>query len=309
VTGRLAAIDLGTNSTRLLVAEPSRGTAVGFTTLERRMTITRLGQGVDVARELAPEAVDRTLAVLREYRAVMDALGVERTRITATSAARDSANHDEFFARVEEVVGVAPELLSGDEEGRLSFDGATAELDAADGPFVVVDIGGGSTEIAVGTSSCDASLSLDIGCVRMTEQFLRHDPPGADELSACLSVVEAYLEDAQRELPGIAEARTFVGLAGTVTTVAAVEIGLAEYDRDAIHHFRLTHTAAEDVFRTLATEPRARRLHNPGLEPGRADVIVGGCCILVSLFRQFGFEECLVSEADILDGLTRSLLP
>jgi len=304
---RVAAIDCGTNSTRLLIAESSDD-ARGFTILDRRMRITRLGQGVNATKMLAPEAIERTAAVLREYRAAMDELGVERVRITATSAARDAANRDDFFLVAKEIVGVEPELLSGDEEARLSFRGATADLDPADGPFLIVDIGGGSTEFVVGTTEPEAALSVDIGCVRITEQELHHDPPLAEELSIALSLIDAYLDDVDREVPGASEARTFVGLAGTITTVAAVEIGLAEYDRERIHHFHLTHAAAEDVFRTLATESHDDRLGNPGLDPGRADVIVAGCCILVAIFRHWGFDECLVSEADILDGLALSLL-
>lgn len=296
----VAAIDCGTNSTRLLVSEAGRS-------IERLMRITRLGQGVDATGRLATEAIDRTTAVLTEYREVMDRHGVERVRMTATSAARDAENRDVFFAAAEAVVGTRPELLSGSEEGRLSFAGATADLDPADGPFLVVDIGGGSTEFAVGTDECEGALSIDIGCVRMTEKFLEHDPPRPDELSGCLSVVQTYLDDVLRELPAAAEAKTFVGLAGTVSTVAAVELGLAAYDRDAIHHVELSHAAVEDVFRTLATETREQRLANPGMEEARADVIVGGCCILVKLMRHYGLATCLVSEADILDGLVASI--
>jgi exopolyphosphatase/guanosine-5'-triphosphate,3'-diphosphate pyrophosphatase len=247
------------------------------------------------------------VAVLREYREVMDRHGVERVRITATSAARDAENRDEFFDAAEAIVGARPELLSGLEEGRLSFAGATADLDPADGPFLVVDIGGGSTEFAVGTTECEGALSVDMGCVRLTEKFLEHDPPRPDELTSALSVVQIELEDVARELPAVLEARTFVGLAGTVSTVAAVELGLAEYDRSAVHHFVLTRDAVEDVFRTLATETRAQRLANPGMEEARADVIVGGCCVLVKLMRHWGLDECLVSESDILDGLVASM--
>src|SRR5262249_26804552 len=161
-------------------------------TLDRRMRITRLGEGVDANRALAPTAIDRTLAVLREYRGVLDEFGVSRVRMTATSAARDSANRDEFFSAVESVIGSPPEVLTGDAEARLSFDGATADVDGAAGPFLVADIGGGSTEFAFGSAGCEAARSVDIGCVRVTEQFLHHDPPRADELSACLSVVQSY---------------------------------------------------------------------------------------------------------------------
>ncbi|HEV3227443.1 MAG TPA: Ppx/GppA phosphatase family protein [Acidimicrobiales bacterium] len=303
----VAAIDCGTNSTRLLIAERTSA-GRGFTILDRRMRITRLGQGVNATKVLAPEAIERTAAVLREYRAAMDDHGVDRVRITATSAARDAANREDFFSVAREIVGVEPELLSGDEEARLSFRGATADLDPADGPFLIVDIGGGSTEFVVGTAEPQGALSVDVGCVRITEQELHHDPPKAEELSIALSIIDAYLDDVDREVPGVSDARVFVGLAGTITTVAAVEIGLAEYDRERIHHFHLTHKAAEDVFRTLATEGHDARLANPGLERERADVIVAGCCILVSIFRHWGFEECLVSEADILDGLVLSLL-
>ncbi|HET9610642.1 MAG TPA: Ppx/GppA phosphatase family protein [Acidimicrobiales bacterium] len=301
----IASLDLGTNSTRVLVARPAGGR---LDIVDRRNTITRLGQGVGATGRLADEAVERTLACLRGYREVLDAHGVERLRAAATSAARDAANRDEFFDAVEQVVGVRPELLSGDVEGRMSFLGATGDLDHGLGPFLIVDIGGGSTEFIVGTDRVEGVISVDVGCVRLTEKFLDHDPPLPEELSACLSLVDAHLDDVVREVPAVAEARTLVGLAGTITTVAAVEIGLATYDRDRIHHFRLTRDAAEDVFRTLATESRAERLHNPGLEEARADVIVGGCCVLVALFRRFGFDEMIVSEADILDGLALSLI-
>ena len=301
----IASVDLGTNSTRILVGRP---TGAGLEILDRRTTITRLGQGVGASGRLAPEAVERTLDCLRGYREILDRHGVERVRVAATSASRDAANRDEFFGAVEALIGTRPELLSGDEEGRLSFRGATGELDPASGPFLVVDIGGGSTEFIVGTDRVEGVMSVDIGCVRLTEKFLLHDPPQPEELSACISLTDAYLDDVVREIPAAAEARTLVGLAGTVTTVAAVEIGLETYDRDRIHHFHLSHEAAEDVFRTLATESRADRLHNPGLEEARADVIVGGCCVLVALFRRLGFDEMIVSEADILDGLALSLL-
>ena len=272
------------------------------------MRITRLGQGVDRTGRLDAGAIERTVAVLREFRTVMDGHGVGAVRMTATSAARDAANRDAFLAAAEAAIGVRPELLSGEEEGRLSFVGATTGLDRRLGPFLVVDIGGGSTEFSYGTDTCEATLSLDMGCVRFTEKYLEHDPPRPEELVAALSVAEAFVDDVPQAIPQVGEARTFVGLAGTVTTAAAVEIGLATYDRDRIHHFVLTKAAAEDVFRTLATEPRADRLHNPGLEEARADVIVGGMCVLVTIMRRLGLEECLVSEADILDGLAMSLL-
>ena len=297
----VAAIDCGTNSTRLLISD-------GAHPLERLNRITRLGKGVDTTGRLEPEAIERTLAVLREYRDLMDRHGVERVRTAATSASRDAANRADFFDPATEILGAVPELLSGEEEAQLSFNGATAELDPTGGPYLVVDIGGGSTEFAVGAASLEQSISIDVGCVRMTEKYLHHDPPQPEELSNCLSEVQLYLDDVLRSVPLAGTAARFVGLAGTITNVAAIEQGLMTYDPERIHHFELSKAAAEDVFRTLAIEPLADRLHNPGLDPGRADVIVGGCCVLVSIYRYFGFESCLVSEADILDGLVASLL-
>jgi exopolyphosphatase/guanosine-5'-triphosphate,3'-diphosphate pyrophosphatase len=305
---RLAAIDMGTNSTRLLVAEGDGAGAAGpLTTVERHMHITRLGQGVNATRRLHPDAIERTLSVLRKYRDVMDATGVEGVRATATSAARDAANREELLLPAAEILGATVELLSGDEEGRLTFLGATTGLDAP-APHLVVDIGGGSTEFTVGTGIPEGTMSVDVGCVRLTEAWLQSDPPAPEELSQALSVVQAYLDDVDRLLPAAGQAHTLIGTAGTVTTVAAVEIGLAEYDPEVLHHFRLTREAAEDVFRTLATEAAADRRHNPGLEAGRVDVIVGGAAVLVAVMRHWAFEEMIVSEADILDGLIRSQL-
>lgn len=306
---RAAAVDIGTNSTRLLVAEieSRRGELVTF---ERRQTITRLGEGVHATRRLGSDAIERTLAALREYRDVIDGLGgLDRVRATATSAARDAVNREDFFLRVAAVLGTEPELLSGDEEAELSFLGATTGLAGiASAPYLVVDIGGGSTEFVVGTDRPDALRSVDIGCVRLTEAWLHSDPPSAEELSEAVHVAREHVADVVREVPEVKAARTLVGLAGTVSTIAAVEQGLARYERERIHHFRLTRAAAEDVFRTLATEPAARRRHNPGLEAGRVDVIVGGAVIVVAALRTLGFDELLVSEADILDGLVRSVV-
>jgi exopolyphosphatase/guanosine-5'-triphosphate,3'-diphosphate pyrophosphatase len=298
----VAAIDCGTNSTRLLITDD------GGHPLDRRMHITRLGAGVDATGRLSADAIDRTLAVLREYREAMDARGVQKVRMTATSAARDASNREAFFGPAAEIVGTAPELLTGSQEGRLSFVGATAELSPTDDIFLVVDIGGGSTELAVGSNEPEGVWSMDVGCVRLTEKFLHHDPPHAEELADAIAHVRDHLEDAVLAVPAFRDATRMLGLAGTVTTVAAVEQGLAEYDRDRIHHFWLTRPAAEDVFRTLATETRADRIFNPGLEEARADVIVGGCIVLVSVLRFFDLPGCLVSEADILDGLALSLL-
>jgi exopolyphosphatase/guanosine-5'-triphosphate,3'-diphosphate pyrophosphatase len=304
---RVAAVDIGTNSARLLVADrDGTGRDAKLRPVERRTQITRLGQGVDRERRLHPDAIERTLATLRTYRAVMDDLGVELVRATATSASRDSSNRDEFFDPAEAVLGVRPELLAGDEEARLEFLGATADLDVP-GPYLLVDVGGGSTEFIAGTDTPSGLCSIDIGCVRLTEQYLHSDPPSPEELSQAVSVVRDQLADVDRLVPGAAAARTLIGTAGTVWTMAAIELGVDAARSDRIDHFRLTHAAAEDVFRTLATEPTSRRRHNPGLEPGRVDVIVGGAIVVVSAMRHWNFDEMLVSEADILDGLARTV--
>ncbi|MGI9577052.1 MAG: exopolyphosphatase [Microthrixaceae bacterium] len=299
---RVGAIDCGSNSTRLLISD-------GASTTERLMRVTRLGAGVDATGALGGEGVQRTLEVLREYRTEMDRHGVVGVRVAATSAVRDADNSEDFLAPAQDILGVRPEILSGAEEAELSFRGATGDLPASGGPYLVVDIGGGSTEFALGSSEVESADSVQMGCVRMTEKHLRSDPPAPEELTNCLAEVEYHLDAVLRNHPMMTAATTFVGLAGTVTNVAAVELGLPEYDPDAVHHFELTKPAVEDVFRTLATEALADRVHNPGLERARADVIVGGLCVLVGIMRQWGFERCLVSEADILDGLVASQLP
>jgi exopolyphosphatase/guanosine-5'-triphosphate,3'-diphosphate pyrophosphatase len=304
---RFASVDMGTNSTRVLVAEATGGRLDPLLALDRRMTITRLGQGVGKTGRLHPDAVERTLTVLRGYREVMDSLGVTRVRATATSAARDAANRDDLVGPATEILGTAPEVITGHEEGHLTFLGATAGLNEP-GPYLVVDIGGGSTEFVYGSDQPEGAISIDVGCVRLTEAYLHSDPPAPEELSAAISVVGDHLADVDRALPAAAGAKTLIGVAGTVTTVAAVEMGLPAYDPERIHGFRLTREAAEDVFRTLATETAAQRRHNPGLEAERVDVIVGGTVVLVSVLRHYDCDEMLVSEADILDGLIRSML-
>jgi exopolyphosphatase/guanosine-5'-triphosphate,3'-diphosphate pyrophosphatase len=305
-TTNVAAIDCGTNSTRLLIADAATGA-----TILRRNTITRLGQDVDRTGRLAPEAIDRVATALEDYARDLDEHAVAPTdrRAIATSAARDAANPDDFLDRAEQILGVRPELLDGATEGRLSFDGATQDLDPDLGPYLVVDIGGGSTEFVTGHAGQPPTgvVSIDVGCVRITERFLHADPPDAGELSDALSIVRSHLDDVVRTVPSTLDAARLVGLAGTVTAMAAIEQGLHTYDRDKVHHFVLTRAAAEDVFRTVATEPRQRRRHNPGLEPDRVDVIVGGALVLVAVLRHFDFDECLVSESDILDGLVADL--
>jgi len=300
--GPVAVVDCGTNTTRLLITGGQEPAAV------RRSEITRLGRGVDATGSLDPSAVERTLECLREYRRAIDSHNPTAVKVIATSAVRDAANRSEFLQPAEAILQAVPEVLSGREEAETAFRGAVSQLDPAEGPYLVVDIGGGSTELSLGERRCTDALSLDIGSVRLTEKYIRHDPPLPEELSACLTVAELHLDDAVRAIPALGGPCRLVGVAGTITTVAAVELGLATYDRDRVHHFRLSKDAAEDIFRTLATEALADRVHNPGLHPGRADVIVAGVCILVRIMRYFDFAECLVSEADLLDGLALSLL-
>jgi exopolyphosphatase / guanosine-5'-triphosphate,3'-diphosphate pyrophosphatase len=305
-TGAVAAVDCGTNSTRLLVAGPSGGVKA------REMRITRLGEGVDQTRTLRPEAMERTFASLREFRSIMDAAGVVRTRLVATSAVRDAENGEAFLGPASEIVGQRAELLSGEEEGRLSYAGATADLPLGGGPVIVVDIGGGSTEIVTKVEDEVLSVSLDIGCVRLTERFLRGDPPTAGEVSDARGAIGRELDRGAREIPLLVEAdgsARLVGLAGTVSTLASLELELTRYDRDRIHHAVLTQEAVARWCEVLGTERIADRARRPGLPAGRQDVIFGGALVLHEVMCRFGLLECIVSEADILDGLVSSMLP
>jgi exopolyphosphatase / guanosine-5'-triphosphate,3'-diphosphate pyrophosphatase len=301
----LGALDCGTNSTRLLIVGPDGEI------LDRRMLVTRLGEGVDTNRKLSAEAIERTLAVLRDYRKSMDSHGVMRARMAATSAARDATNASEFLIAAKEVTGVEPELLSGVEEGSLSFRGATADLpDRSDVPELVVDIGGGSTELVVGVPGSDDSLrilSLDIGCVRLTERFLPSDPPSAEELSAARLAISAELTKARQSLGPVPAGGRVIGLAGTVSTLGSLALGVASYERERVHHTILTAEEVEVWLDKLASETSSARAVRPGMDPGRADVIVGGVLILSEVMAVFERSTCLVSEADILDGLVASL--
>lgn len=297
-----AAVDCGSHSTRLLIMR-------GDETLVREVELTKLGQGLDTHGALQPEAVERVYGAMRRYRSLLDEHGVDAQflRVAATAAARDASNGDEFIAEATSILGAPVEVLSGEMEGHLTFLGATRELDAADGPFLVIDIGGGSTEFAYGGDEFDAAISLDIGSVRLSDLYIESDPPSPEELSNCVTYVGTWLDDVDRELPQAHSAKTVVGVAGTISTAVAVEIGLLAYDRDQVHHFTLTREAAEDVFRTLATENREDRAFNPGLPAGRVDTIVGGMAILVRIMRHFDLQSLLASESDILDGLARSV--
>jgi exopolyphosphatase/guanosine-5'-triphosphate,3'-diphosphate pyrophosphatase len=290
-----AAVDCGTNSTRLLITGPE-GDVV------RRAVVTGLGRDAGPGG-LHPASVERTLAVLADFRAELDRHEVGCLRAVTTAAAREAPDGADFVEAAAGVLGVVPRLLTGAEEGRLAFAGAVADLPPAVDPYLLIDIGGGSTELVLGTDRAEDSVSLPMGSVRYTAEFLRCDPPAPEDLSALLSLVGLHLDDVRREHPGMAGEVAAVGVAGTITTVAAVEIGLMVYDPEVIHHFVLSRAAAEDVFRTLATEPLAARIHNPGLPRERADVIVAGCAVLVGIMRYFGLDRLVVSEHDLLDGV------
>ncbi len=300
---RVAAIDVGTNSTRLLVAE---GIADGFRPIDRRMTITRLGQGVDRSRLLAPDALQRTLATVADYAAACGEYEVEALRVTGTSAVRDARNRDEFMLGVRRLTGSEPELLSGEAEARATFLGATSDLPWS-GPALVIDIGGGSTELIFGESAPERLVSLDIGCVRMFEKHLLTDPPTQEELEALRAEARTVLADAARtlEVPGGTRA---VGVAGTLTQLATLKAGVPVYDPDITHHSVLSHGDVRSIARRLESLTYTQRKRVKGLEPGRADVIVSGAEILLGVMEAFDIPEVLVSERDILDGLVLGLL-
>ncbi|MCI0633513.1 MAG: DUF501 domain-containing protein [Actinobacteria bacterium] len=308
--GRLAAIDQGTNSTRLLVAEPRDD---GFEDLARDMVITRLGQGVERSGAIAPDALERTLEVIERYARRARALHARTIRVAATAAVRDASNADVFAGRVRELTGSDLEVISGEHEAALSFLGATNGLGDARSafggppPYLALDIGGGSTEFVVGSDRPVASTSTQIGSVRLTERFVRHDPPAADELGAMRESVAGILEQVRTSVP-VGDARTLVAVAGTSTTVQAIALGLDSYDPERIHRTRLGLADAERVLELLAEMSTAERAALPVMAPGRADVIVAGAVILVEVMRRFAFADALVSETDILDGLVLELL-
>ncbi|AOP45481.1 Ppx/GppA phosphatase family protein [Streptomyces lydicus] len=306
---RVAAVDCGTNSIRLLVADVSPETGE-LKELDRRMQIVRLGQGVDRTGRLAPEALERTFAACREYAAVIKSLGAEQVRFVATSASRDAENREDFVRGVVDILGVRPEVITGDQEAEFSFNGATKELlgraDLAR-PFLVVDIGGGSTEFVLGDEAVRAARSVDVGCVRMTERHLVHgdeftDPPTAGQVEAMKADIAAALDRAEETVP-LREAATLVGLAGSVTTVAGIALGLDHYDSDAIHHARIPLAKVREITEHLLSSTHAERAAIPVLHPGRVDVIAAGTLVLLSIMERTGAEEVVVSEHDILDGI------
>jgi exopolyphosphatase/guanosine-5'-triphosphate,3'-diphosphate pyrophosphatase len=304
---RVAALDCGTNSLRLLIADVDGDR---LSDVVRRMEIVRLGEGVDRTGRLSDAALGRTFGVLDSYADQIRSLGVERVRMVATSATRDAANRSVFVAGVQDRIGVEPDVVSGDGEAALSFDGATRELhgtSAFAAPYLVVDIGGGSTELVLGDDAGPrAAKSIDIGCVRMTERHLHDDPPTAAQVQAALADVDAALDEVATTVP-LHEARTLVGLAGTVTTVVALAIGLPAYDADRIHHSQVSAADVASVTSGLLAATRDERAALPVMHPGRVDVIGGGALILDAVVRHVGLDAVVASEHDILDGIAFSI--
>lgn len=318
-TARVAAVDCGTNSIRLLIADLDPATGA-FHELDRRMEIVRLGQDVDRTGRLAPEALERTFAACRTYAAAMREHGVppERTRFVATSASRDAENRDEFVRGVVGILGVEPEVITGDEEAQLSFTGATRELaaDAFAQPYLVADIGGGSTELVVGDDAgtgVRAARSVDVGCVRLTERHLVSDSgsgggggitetPTDAQITAIRADVNTALDETEKTVP-LTEARTLVGLAGTVTTLGGIALGLDTYDPGEIHHAHVSLDQVREITTRLLTATHDERAAIPVMHPGRVDVINAGALVLLTLMERVGAQEVVVSEHDILDGI------
>ncbi|MEO3757847.1 Ppx/GppA phosphatase family protein [Mycobacterium sp. B14F4] len=312
VTDRVGAIDCGTNSIRLLIADAAGGR---LHDVHREMRIVRLGQGVDATGQFAPDALARTRAALIAYAELMRDHGVARVRMVATSATRDAANRGVFFEMTADVLGaVVPgavaEVITGTEEAALSFRGAVDELDPAAGPFVVVDLGGGSTEVVLGAGDVEASHSADIGCVRLTERCLHSDPPTAAEIAAAREVAREGLAEAFHAVP-VEHARTWVGVAGTMTTLSALAQKMTTYDSDAIHLSQVPFGELLGVCDELIAMTRAQRAVLGPMHEGRVDVIGGGAIIVeelaAALGERAGIDELVVSEHDILDGIALSI--
>jgi len=305
---RVAAIDCGTNSIRLLVADIDLERST-LTDVDRRMEVVRLGQGVDRTGRLAPEALARTFAACDTYAEVVRLTGAEQVRFVATSATRDVENRDEFVAGVRDRFGVEPEVVTGDTEAELSFVGATRELAGSElqHPFLVLDIGGGSTELVLGEPGATpkASRSIDVGCVRMTERHLHDDPPTTDQVAGARADIEAAISLAGKTVP-LAEARTLVGLAGSVTTVAAMALDLPTYLPERIHHARIPATDVRRVADRLLAMTHDERAALSFMHPGRVDVIGAGALVLAVVLEHVPVDEVLVSEHDILDGIAWS---
>jgi exopolyphosphatase/guanosine-5'-triphosphate,3'-diphosphate pyrophosphatase len=300
---RVAAIDCGTNSIRLLIADIDGG---NFREVVRDMEIVRLGQGVDQTGQFHPDAIARTLAAVDKFAAEIAKRGVEKIRFCATSATRDATNRHLFVDGVRERLGIEPEVISGDEEAALSFAGAIKDLNPSDGPFLVVDIGGGSTEFVFGTSTVEAARSVNIGCVRMTERHFESDPASNQQIEAARIDIQAAIAQAAEVVP-ITKATTLVAVAGTATTVAAAALDLPEYDRYAIHLSRVSAQQTHDAATMFATKNREQRLALGYMHPGRVDVIAAGSLVLSEIVKATGAAEFVASESDILDGMAYSL--
>lgn len=304
---RVAAVDCGTNSIRLLVAELDAATGQQRD-LDRQMRIVRLGQDVDRTGRLAPEALERTMAALAEYAKVIDGLGAERVRMVATSATRDASNADEFVTGVRRVLGVEPEVVAGEDEAALSFIGATRDLGSQFAPpCLVVDIGGGSTEFIYGSAAPEAMASVDVGSVRITERRFGSDPPAPEQVAAARADIEAGLDEAAAVVP-LNRAATLIGVAGSVTTVGAIHLGLTAYDSTAVHHARVPSSAVDRISEQLLAATHEERAAIPVIHPGRVDVIGAGALILRCVMERVGAPEVVLSERDILDGIAWSVV-
>jgi len=300
---RVAAIDCGTNSIRLLIADIDGSS---FREVVRDMEIVRLGQGVDETGQFHPDAIARTLAAVDKFSAEIAKRGVEKIRFCATSATRDATNRHLFVDGVRERLGIELEVISGDEEAALSFAGAIKDLDPSNGPFLVVDIGGGSTEFVFGTSTVEAARSVNIGCVRMTERHFASDPATSEQIELARTDIQAAIAQAAAVVP-ITKAKTLVAVAGTATTVAAAALELPEYDRYAIHLSRISAQQTHDAAKMFATSTRDQRLALGYMHPGRVDVIAAGSLVLSEIMKATGALEFVASESDILDGMAFSL--
>lgn len=302
----LGVIDIGSNSTNLLIVDLEQNAQPQ--TLVRRLAVTKLGSGVLNSGLLHPDNVAVTLEQLREYRSVIDSHAITELYVVTTAAVRSAKNAEEFLNSAEEILGVRPLVITGEQEGRLSFIGAQSNLKLA--PNVakigVIDIGGGSTEVvvgAVGTTGVPRVMSIPLGARNLTERELHSNPPRPEELTNAIGAIIDEFDDVLRLMPEVADCDEIIGVAGTIVTVAMVELGIAEFHHETLHGMTLTKDAAEDVFRTLATEPLKDRIFNPGLSPDRADVIVGGCCVVVGMMRKLQRSHIIVSTASLLDGV------
>ena len=303
---RVAALDCGTNSIRLLIAEEILGAST-FTEISRKMSIVKLGEGVDKNKAFLPDAISRTLAALKIFAADIAEAKVEQVRFCATSATRDAQNRDEFLIPVAQILGITPEVISGEEEARLSFKGATQGLDKTSGPFLVVDIGGGSTEFVFGSDYVDAARSVNIGCVRMSERHFKNDPPTQSEIEGARIDIRNAIALAGEVVP-IKNAKTLVAVAGTATTVAAAALNLAEYDSELIHLAKISAVDTRRVSDWLLTLTRQERAVLGYMHPGRVDVIAAGSLVLAEIMEATGLTSFVASENDILDGMVWSML-